>query len=192
MTTLAVLKSTAPGGNFSMRCAQFAWIRPQNGIALVSAAGPQTAVKSLMAALNQNMKLEVRIDGAEDEEGTPISEWTAYERMGNQGSYRITTHRLGFNYVHATALLKMNGLLPCVTPEAVWNVLSGTRYTTPLLKEWVPWLMQEMESDGYLVRLPAFQCRPGLISIDEPALDLLVSRGLRTGSLAIPGKECAA
>lgn len=51
----------------------------------------QTAVKSLLAALNQNVKLEVRIDaaGARDQEEDAFPNWVVYERVGTQGGYRI-------------------------------------------------------------------------------------------------------
>lgn len=186
--TLAHLQSSAPGGNFRMRCAQFAWNRSEQGIVLVSVAGPQTAVKSLMAALNQNGRLEVTVWGGEAGDGTPLPRYSRFTRMGSQGSYQIATHRLGFHAVHATAVLKHDALLPALTPEAVWNALSSRRFTTPVLREWVPWLMQQMESDGQLVELPAFQCRPGLLRLDDAGLDELVTRGLKLGDLKIPTK----
>lgn len=196
MITLAPLDSQAPGGHFRMTCVQFAWLRPQHGIALVSVAGPQTAVKSLMAALNQNVKLEVRLDvpppdepGDNEPDGTTVPHGVDFVRVGHPGSYQIRTHRLGYHYVHATALLKQPGLLPCITPESVWQLLSGGRFTTPLLRDWVPWLMSQMQEQEQLVRLPAFQCQPGLVEIDDAALDELVSRGLRSGAIAIPRKE---
>lgn len=186
--TLAHLQSSAPGGSFRMRCAQFAWNRSEDGIVLVSVAGPQTAVKSLMAALNQNIKLEVTVWGGDASDGSPLPRYSRFTRMGSQGTYQIATHRLGFNSVHATAVLKHDALLPALTPEAVWNALSSRQFTTPVLREWVPWLMQQMKSEGNLVELPAFQCRPGLLRLDDAGLDELVTRGLKQGDLTIPRK----
>jgi hypothetical protein len=171
-----------------MRCAQFAWNRSEQGIVLVSVAGPQTAVKSLLAALNQNVRLEVSVWEGADNDGRPLPRYSRFTRMGSQGSYRIATHRLGFHAVHATAVLKHEALLPALTPEAVWNALSSRRFTTPVLREWVPWLMRQMEAEGELVALPAFQCRPGLLRLDDAGLDAHVSRGLKQGELEIPRK----
>jgi hypothetical protein len=64
-------------------------------------------------------------------------------------------------------------------------------YTTPLLREWMPWLMQNLIADGLLVKLPSFQCNPGMLTVDDTGLDALVSRGVGTGALKIPDrKEC--
>jgi hypothetical protein len=82
--------------------------------------------------------------------------------------------------------------MPCVTEESLWQKLRSPLFTTPLLREWVPWLMQNLIADGLLIKLPSFQCNPGLLTVDNAGLDELVSRGVGTGALNIPeGKDCA-
>jgi hypothetical protein len=52
--------------------------------------------------------------------------------------------------------------------------------------------MQNLIADGLLIKLPSFQCNPGLLTVDNAGLDELVSRGVGTGALNIPeGKDCA-
>jgi hypothetical protein len=158
-------------------------------------AGPQTAVKSFAAALNENCKLKVNVDGLAVQltDGTtqPAQRWRDFERAPGQGKYKVVMHRLGFNYVHCTARFKDPRLLPSVTDEALWAQLRSDRFTTPLLREWVPWLKEAMLKEGNLERLPAFQCQPGLLAIDDGALDGIVSRGIAEGHLKVPGKENA-
>jgi hypothetical protein len=99
-------------------------------------------------------------------------------------------HRLGYNQVHCLAVVKDPRLMPCVTEESLWQKLRSPLYTTPLLREWMPWLMQNLVADSLLVKLPAFQCNPGLLTVDDAGLDTLVSRGVGTGALSIRSKEC--
>ena len=192
---LGTLSMEAPAARHTLRCVQFAYDDRYNTIVLASVAGPQTAVKSFAAALNENCKLKVNVDGMEvqlaDGSQEPVQRWRDFERAPGQGKYKVVMHRLGFNSVHCTARLKDPRLLPCLTDEALWAQLRSNRFTTPLLREWVPWLMRTMLEDGKLEKLPAFQCQPGLLAMDDGDLDGLVSRGISEGRLTVPGKECA-
>jgi hypothetical protein len=51
--------------------------------------------------------------------------------------------------------------------------------------------MQAMLSAGQLEKLPAFQCQPGLLTLDDPGLDALVTRGITEGYLHITQKEAS-
>jgi hypothetical protein len=186
----------APAAKHTLRCVQFAYDDQHSTVVLASVAGPQTAVKSFAAALNENCKLRVNVDGLEvqlaDGATEPAQRWRDFERVPGQGKYKVVMHRLGFNYVQCTARLKDPRLLPAVTEESLWAQLRSSRFTTPLLREWVPWLMEAMLQEGSLERLPAFQCQPGLLNLDDSGLDGLVSRGISEGRLSVPGKESVA
>ena len=190
---LGFLTMDAPAARHRLRCVQFAYDERTSTIVLVSVAGPQTAVKSFAAALNENCKLKVNVDGFEvvgsDGSTEPVARWRDFERANGQGKYKCTMHRLGYNYIHCTARLKDQRLTPALTEEVLWSQLRSIRFTTPLLKAWVPWLMQVLLTAGHLEKLPAFQCQPGLLTLDDAALDGLVSQGITGGHLKIPGKE---
>jgi hypothetical protein len=193
---LGILSMDAPAARHTLRCVQFAYDDQHGTIVLASVAGPQTAVKSFAAALNENGKLKVNVEGLEiqlaDGSTEPVQRWRDFERVPGQGKYKVVMHRLGFNYVQCTARLKDPRLLPCVTDEALWAQLRSSRFTTPLLREWVPWLKEAMLHEGALEKLPAFQCQPGILAIDDGGLDGIVSRGITEGRLIVPGKESAA
>jgi hypothetical protein len=193
---LGTLFMDAPAAKHTLRCVQFAYDDSHNTIVLASVAGPQTAVKSFAAALNENCKLNVNVDGLEvrlsDGSTEPAQRWRGFERAPGQGRYKVVMHRLGFNYIHCTARLKDPRLLPSVTDEALWAQLRSDRFTTPLLREWVPWLKEALLNEGNLEKLPAFQCQPGLLAIDDGGLDGIVSKGISEGRLTVPGTESAA
>lgn len=186
---LGTLLMEAPAARHTLKCVQFAYDDRHSTIVLASVAGPQTAVKSFAAALNENCKLKINVDGFEvieaDGSTETVGRWRDFERAPGQGKYKCTMHRLGYNYVHCMARLKDPRLTPSLTEEVLWSQLRSNRFTTPLLKEWVPWLMQAMLADGKLEKLPAFQCQPGLLTLDDPGLDELVSRGITEGHLKI-------
>ena len=185
----------APAARHTLRCVQFAYDDRHSTIVLASVAGPQTAVKSFAAALNENCKLRVNVDGftviEPDGSKEPAQRWRDFERVPGQGKYKCTMHRLGYNAVHCTARLKDPRLTPSLTEDVLWSQLRSNRFTTPLLKEWVPWLMQAMLTAGQLEKLPAFQCQPGFLTIDDTGLDEMVSRGITEGHLHIPEKEAS-
>jgi hypothetical protein len=194
--TLGTLVMRAPMAHHTLHCVQFAHDR-NHSVLVASVAGPQTAVKSFAAALNENVKLTINCDDFEiidsDGEQLAIRKAVDFSRVGGgQGRYKCHMHRLGYNQVHCLAVVKDPWLMPCVTEESLWQKLRSPLYTTPLLREWMPWLMQNLISDSLLVKLPAFQCNPGMLTVDDTGLDALVSRGVGTGALKIPDrKECA-
>ena len=193
---LGTLTMRAPMAHHTLQCAQFAYDGRDNSVLVASVAGPQTAVKSFAAALNENVKLTVtcrafEIVDADGERGA-VRNWQEFNRVpGGQGKYKCHMHRLGYNQIHCLAVVKDPRLMSCITEESLWQKLRSTTYTTPLLREWMPWLMQNLIADSLLVKLPAFQCHPGLLTVDDTGLDTLVSRGVGTGALSISPKEHA-
>jgi len=191
--TLGTLIMRAPMAHHRLHCVQFAYDSGYS-VRVASVAGPQTAVKSFAAALNDNVKLVVNCQGFEivdaDGEQRAVRTTIDFSRVpGGQGRYKCHMHRLGYNQVHCLAVVKDSRLMPCVTEESLWQKLRSPLYTTPLLREWMPWLMQHLIADGLLVKLPAFQCNPGLLTVDDAGLDALVSRGVGTGALNIPHRK---
>jgi hypothetical protein len=43
--------------------------------------------------------------------------------------------------------------MPALSEDAVWQILKRDPFTTPLLREWVPWLCREMRERGAVVEL---------------------------------------
>jgi hypothetical protein len=166
-------------------------------IALVSVAGPQTAVKSFAAALNENVKFKAYVDDVSvtlegDFSPKEISAYREFVHAPGQGKYKCVMHRLPYNYVHCTARLKDDRLLPTLSEQALWQYLNGPRFTTPLLRYWTPWLRQALRDEGYLVPLSAFQCQPGLLTLADEQLDATITRGVSSGFLPIRKESACA
>ena len=78
--------------------------------------------------------------------------------------------------------------MPVMNHETVWQELRGDQFTTPVLRGWVPWLLQEMRDRGTVVELSQHGCQAGLLLADSDALDSLISEGLQEGRIGIDGQ----
>src|SRR5580765_3918012 len=166
---IATLRMDCPSARHKIHCVQFASTKMEEDhvIALVSVAGPQTAIKSFAAALNENVKLKVHLDDVSvkldgDLSAKQVSPHREFVHAPGQGKYKCVMHRLPYNYVHLTARLKDERLLPTLSDQTLWQFLNGPLFTTPLLRGWMPWLRQALRVEGFLVPLYGFQCQPGL------------------------------
>ena len=137
-------------------------------------AGSETAVKAMTAGLRSSTKDQKRID------------YTVHLDQVNETSltkcpdgYRIYRTRLGYGLWHVLCIAKREGFLPIISDETVWQLLQSDRFTTPLLRAWVPWVCREIKRKGILVELNQSGCQAGLIQADNEALDELVSTGVR-------------
>ena len=47
-------------------------------------------------------------------------------------------------------MAKVPGLILALSEESLWQELRSDRYTTPILRAWVPWLLERLKEDGGL------------------------------------------
>jgi hypothetical protein len=151
-------------------------------ILLLSVVGPETSVRALTAGLRSSGKDQERV------------EYTAHVGAVHMPSlarcvdgYRVYHTKLAYGLWHVLCLAKRADFMPVMTEDAVWHHLQSASFTSPLLREWVPWLYKKMKANGLLVELNQSGCQAGLLLADSEAVDELVSEGLRKGHLAIAG-----
>jgi hypothetical protein len=80
---------------------------------------------------------------------------------------------------------KKIGLLPSVDEQRVWQELRSDRYTTPILRQWIPFIIDRLTEVGRLRRLGGFGHNAGLLTASCIDLDNIVSRGLKYKQLQI-------
>ena len=172
----------SPCSRFGVHCDAVALHEKE--ILLLSVAGAETAVKALTAGLRssgrdqQRLAYTVRLGGVNDAHLTKCPD-----------GYRVYRTRLDYGLWQVLLLAKRDGFLPVVTGETLWRHLQGNRFTTPLVREWVPWLSRAMTEKGAIVPLTQAGCEAGLVLADTDTLDELVSEGLRDKHLAIPSNQ---
>ena len=104
--------------------------------------------------------------------------------------YRIDAHRLGFGSIHALFTCRQQGFLPNDSDDALWQELKQERFTTPMLKGWLPHMRKELELKSLLSRCYTLDCTCCFLTATSADLDSIVESGLKKGSIAI--KEEAA
>jgi hypothetical protein len=150
---------------------------------LLSVVGAETSVKALTAGLRASGRDQKRIDYSANV--GPVSR----VRLTRHGDgYRIHRTRLNYGLWHVLCLAKREGFMPVLNEGSLWQMLQGDRFTTPLLRDWMPWLREEMRKRGQLVELNQSGCQAGLLLADNDALDELVADGVKRGHLRIGGK----
>ena len=179
---------------FRLRCHAAAWSseyggkmkvrghhgRDYPGLLLLSATGPDTAVKSVRATLYQP-----------DVEAEFLLEMDNTERMlkarstydGKPMTYSAAVTKLAPGVIHLVALAKIPGLMPNMSDDHLWAELAGPRYTTPLLRAWIPWLKATMTNAGGIVVANAFASSVGVLKTEPEELDALVMVGVKEGHL---------
>lgn len=151
-------------------------------ILLLSVVGSETGVKALTAGLRSSGRDQKRY------------EYKAHLGSVNEtyltkcpSGYRVYRAKLEYDLWHVLCLAKRDGFMPVITDETIWRLLQGERFTTPLLREWTPWLSKEMKQRGVIVELNQHGCEAGLMIAESDTLDELVSDGIRKKQLVISG-----
>src|SRR5262249_33566491 len=102
-----------------------------------------------------------------------------------QFGYCFYATRLGPGTWHSLALAKTPGLICKLSDDSLWAEFQRESFTTPLLREWVPWLRARMERQGQLQPLCTFQCQGAVLTLTTEQPDEIVSDRLRKKRLTI-------
>jgi len=187
-----VMKTTK--SEFRLRCHAAAWsdnyggrlkLRRRYGqefpgLLLLSATGPDTAVKSIRATLYQpDIEAEFVLE-------TETTERMLKARISNEGkpaTYSAVVTKLAPGVIHLVALAKIPGLMPNMSDDHLWAELTGPRYTTPLLRAWIPRIKETMVGSGGIVVANGFRATVGVLKTEPEGLDELISQGVRDHAL---------
>ena len=93
---------------------------------------------------------------------------------------------LGYGMIHALFLTRMPGFMKVVTPESLWQELNKERFTTPIIRPWMPYIETKLREQDYLEDAHVFACNCGVLSALRKPLDEIVCEGIKSGELLIP------
>jgi hypothetical protein len=146
-------------------------------IQVLSIMGAESSAKAIAAILHSDGKASFRIL-AED--------FSPYQEFGKEeDGYSIYRHRASLNSWHFLCISKRKGLLTSLDEASVWRELRSDRFTTPLLRGWSPYIVDELKDRQLLVRLDGFGCEAGLLTADSDELDQIVTEGLLNQQIVI-------
>ena len=189
-----VVKTTK--SEFRLRCHAAAWAneyggkikmnrrhRDYPGLLMLSATGPDTAIKSVRATLYQpDVEAEFLLDG-DDMTQTMVKARIVF--MGVPATYSAAVTKLAPGVIHLVALARIPGLVPDVSEDHLWVELTSPRYTTPLLRSWIPWLKGVMAQGGGIIIGDGFASAVGVLRTEPDELDALVTLGVKEGHLRL-------
>jgi len=140
-------------------------------------------VKALRAAFAAGLESPIRLKDvtlSKDGESTvPGAVWPSI------GGYRIDAHRLGFGSIHALFTCRQQGFLANDSDDALWQELKQERFTTPLLRSWLPHIRNELETQNLLARCHTLDCTCCILTATSADLDSIVESGLKNGLISI-------
>jgi hypothetical protein len=160
---------------------------------LVSLVAPTQNIKQIRAILNGGAKALVMAGGVKVNQPSR-EEYYAHspgKLTPSADGYQTFTHKLAYGQGHALFLTRSPGFMKVVTTESLWQELNNVRFTTPLLKEWMPYLGKALRADDLLEEAHVFNCSSGILSASTRHVDDIVSLALRDGHLRIPRPVCA-
>jgi hypothetical protein len=149
-------------------------------ISLVAYSQDAKAIRAgLAAGLNSPMRLRNVTLSRGEECIVPTDAWPSLQ------GYRVDAHRLGFGSLHAMFTSREQGFLLNDSDDALWQELKQERFTTPLLRAWLPYLQGELVIRNLLNRCDAFDCNCGVLTATSADLDSIVESGLKSGAISI-------
>jgi hypothetical protein len=155
----------------------------ENRLVVISLVAFTQDVKALRAAFAAGLDSPIQLKNVtllRDDEATVPGD----VRPSHVG-YRLDTHRLGFGSIHALFTCRQQGFLPNDSDDALWQELKQERFTTPLLRGWLPYIRKELEIKNLLSRCHTFDCACCVLTATSADLDSMVESGLRHGAIFI-------
>jgi hypothetical protein len=153
-------------------------------ISLVAFSQDVKAIRAAFAAgLDSPMRLKNVTLSKNDEATVPDNVWPSL------GGYQIDAHRLGFGSIHALFICRQQGFLPNDSDDALWQELKQERFTTPLLRGWLPYVRKELEIKNLLSRCHTLECTCCILTATSADLDSIVEFGLKNSLIKIEGEQ---
>jgi hypothetical protein len=97
--------------------------------------------------------------------------------------FKCYHQKIGYGLIHAMFVARHPDFLLNVGEESLWRALNEPRFTTPLLRHWMPWLADRLIRDRRLLYTYGHRCRCGLLKLKDAELDQIVSNAVRDGHL---------
>jgi len=160
----------------------------QNRLMLISLVAYSQDVKAIRAGLAAGLNVPMRLREItltkDDESIAPNDVWPSGH------GYRVDAHRLGFGMLHAIFTCRQPGFLLDDGDDALWQELKQERFTTPLLRAWLPYIRGELVIRNLLDCCDTLDCTCCILTALSADLDSIVESGLKNGLIHIePGDQ---
>lgn len=153
---------------------------PEAKLYALSVIGPNIQVKALWAMLAGNTRVTFETNDCEVIAPNGDKFNKNFTLNAAEEGYRMQRIRHSQGWAQLVATAEAPEFVSCMDEESIWRELTGDRYTTPLLRHWLPRLIIELKASKHLVKLGTFNCNCGVLTIEPEDLDKLVGRCVRS------------
>jgi hypothetical protein len=163
-------------------------------LAMLSCVGHAQDIKALRAALHGGTGAPMEFNDLKGYGLTLVqgsSQFTPRHVYAAGTRYAAEAFRLAYGIHHAIFVSTAPGLMLEDGDEALWAELKHPRYTTPLLRAWLPYLRQELAQARLLRPLACLDCRCMGLTATTKDLDGIVEHGLKNGLIIIEEESAA-
>lgn len=167
-------------------------------IMLIELVASSSQLKGFRAALCGGVKVRIMASAGEDGLAKVSRPKDRYDYASAprsvipcEGGYHTYSHRLGYGKIQCVFLSKDPGFMTVVSDETIWNQLRDERFTTPVLREWVPYIRERLEEERLLRYCRCYRCESAMFVADDNRLDHIVSQGIAKKLILIPDEPTA-
>ena len=185
---LAKLRVSCNGASWTVRVDSCTWCYSHesrgNEILTASLAGPETAMKSIRALLvDPQSKPDFYLESTgEDDYGKSL---VKPKRDRCSVGYVTKMAKLDRGAYHLVAVTKLSGIILDITEDRLWEILTGAQFTTPLLRGWMPAIVEQLKCHRLLEVSQGFNGSVGILDLETETLDKLVSGLVKVGQLKL-------
>ena len=155
---------------------------------LVSVVSETQRIKAIRAILCGGAKASINAAGGKIRRPND-PEWCEARNPGNlyptPEGYNVYTQKMGYGLAHAIFVTRTPGFMKVVSEESLWQELNDVRFTTPLLREWLPYIEGQLRDHELLENAQVFNVSCGILNLNTDALDRIVSEGIKSGAIHI-------
>lgn len=156
----------------------------KNKLMFVAIVGVDQNLKAMRAAFAAGINNPIRLDNVVlHRNGVRVSPGLNITCM--KDGYRAESHRLGLDQHHAIFTARRPGLMLVDTDAALWAELKAERYSTPLLRGWLPYLRTELTDRELLEPCETLGCNCCMLVATPEELDKVVEHGLKNDKIEI-------
>ena len=161
-----------------------------NRLVILSCVGYASDIKAMRAALATNDKDGMLLQGCHLKGGNGGHFHAKDAWPFRSTRYSCYAHKLGLNAWHAIFQARVAGILVDGSDDTLWAELNSERFTTPMLRSWLPYIREELIRFNMLRPCDCMDCEVSRLSCNTQTLDSIVETGLKNGAISI--KEDAA
>jgi hypothetical protein len=157
---------------------------------LLSVVAEPQKIKQMRAILSGGVRASVMAAGVDVKRPDGTSRYLGGLSL-IEGGYDCWSVKLGFSQTHAVFMSRSPGFMPVLSDASLWRELNDSRFTTPVVEEWLPYIKKSLIARNLLRPCLCFNCASAVLLAKTSLLDEIVQTGIKDRLIHIPSREVA-